>query len=122
MIDHVGICVSDYDKSKEFYKTALHPLGYQLVTEFGGTTAGFGVAGKPDFWISKNEQIKPPVHVAFQCTSRLEVDAFYSAAIAAGGTDNGKPGLRPHYHPDYYGAFVLSPDGHNIEAVCHTPE
>jgi catechol 2,3-dioxygenase-like lactoylglutathione lyase family enzyme len=84
--------------------------------------AGFGEPPKPDFWISRGNPNKPPIHVAFRVSSRAIVDAFFKAALAAGGKDNGAPGLRPHYHPNYYGAFVLDPDGHNIEAVCHAAE
>jgi catechol 2,3-dioxygenase-like lactoylglutathione lyase family enzyme len=125
MIDHTGVIVSDFGKSKAFYQTALAPIGYALVAEFpasvtGSTdVAGFGEPAKPDFWISRGSPNTPPIHVAFRVPSRAVVDAFYKAALAAGGTDNGGPGLRPHYHPNYYGAFVLDPDGHNIEAVCH---
>lgn len=127
MIDHVGIVASDYARSKAFYSQALAPIGYTLLMELPATitghadVAGFGEAPKPDFWISGGEANRPPVHVAFRVRSRAEVDAFHRAALAAGGRDNGAPGLRPHYHPDYYGAFVLDPDGHNIEAVCHSP-
>jgi catechol 2,3-dioxygenase-like lactoylglutathione lyase family enzyme len=125
MIDHIGVVVSDFELSQGFYLAALAPLGYQLLmalsaAETGHTdVAGFGEAPKPDFWISRGISNFPAVHVAFRANSRAAVDAFYRAALAAGGTDNGAPGLRPHYHPDYYGAFVLDPDGHNIEAVCH---
>lgn len=125
MIDHTGLSASDFAKSKAFYTAALKPLGYGLLMEFDekvtGTTkvAGFGVDGKPDFWISQGQPNRPAIHVAFAAVDRKTVEAFYQAAIAAGGKDNGAPGLRPHYHPNYYGAFVLDPDGHNIEAVCH---
>ncbi|MDE2427248.1 MAG: VOC family protein [Burkholderiales bacterium] len=132
MIDHSGITASDYTKSKAFYTQALGAIGYQLLMEFpaevtGGTdVAGFGEAPKPDFWLARATADKPAhqqsIHFAFRVNSRAQVDAFYRSAIAAGGRDNGAPGLRPHYHPDYYGAFVLDPDGHNIEAVCHHPE
>ena len=122
MIDHTSVGVSDFERSKQFYVAALAPLGYQLLKEFPGSAAGFGVDGKPDFWIGQGEVNTPPVHVAFRANSRDKVVAFYEAALKAGGRDNGAPGLRPHYHPNYYGAFVLDPDGHNIEAVCHTPE
>lgn len=127
MIDHTGVCASDYARSKAFYSAALAPLGYALLAEFpaavtGGTdVAGFGEAPKPDFWLHAGAPQRPPVHIAFRATDRSAVDAFYRAALAAGGRDNGPPGLRPHYHPNYYGAFVLDPDGHNIEAVCHAP-
>jgi catechol 2,3-dioxygenase-like lactoylglutathione lyase family enzyme len=125
MIDHTGVNVSDMARAKAFYRAALGPLGYVLVMEpskketGGVAVAGFGVPPKPDFWLAEGAPNTPRVHVAFTATSRALVDAFYKAALAAGGRDNGAPGLRPHYHPDYYGAFVLDPDGHNIEAVCH---
>lgn len=125
MIDHIGINVSDYNKSKEFYKKALLPIGYQLLMEVpkeytnGLGVSGFGAAPTPDFWISEGTANKPHVHVAFRVDAQKTVDEFYAAAIAAGGRDNGKPGPRPHYHEKYYGAFVLDPDGHNIEAVFH---
>jgi catechol 2,3-dioxygenase-like lactoylglutathione lyase family enzyme len=128
MIDHIGFSVSDYAQSKAFYSKALAPLGYVLVMEVGADrtesqapAAGFGTGGKPDFWIGGEGKLEKPVHVALLAKDRATVDAFYRAAIAAGGKDNGTPGLRPHYHANYYGAFVLDPDGHNIEAVCHTP-
>jgi len=127
MIDHTGLAVSDYERSKRFYTQALAPLGYTMLMEVprvhtGGIgVAGFGVAPKPDFWIHEGQANKPTIHVAFRADSRSLVDAFYRAAIEAGGLDNGPPGLRPHYHPNYYGAFVRDPDGHNIEAVCHGP-
>jgi len=120
MIDHIGFSVSDFERAKAFYKEALAPLGYGLIMEFG-QAGGFGANGKPDFWISGGGAPDKPVHVAFLAKDHATVDAFYKAAIAAGGRDNGPPGIRAHYHPNYYGAFVLDPDGHNIEAVCHTP-
>ncbi len=127
MIDHTGYSVTDPAKSRRFYELALAPLGYQILREVptqftgGKVVLGFGVPPKPDFWINEGTPQTPRVHLAFRAESRAQVDAFYAAAIAAGGTDNGKPGLRPHYHADYYGAFVLDPDGHNVEAVCHAP-
>ena len=127
MIDHTGVTVSNFQASKEFYSRALAPIGYTLILEFSASVtgrndaAGFGVAPKSDFWIGAGSPNVPPIHVAFRVDSRALVDAFYKAAIAAGGRDNGGPGPRPHYHPNYYGAFVLDPDGHNIEAVCHGP-
>ncbi len=121
MIDHSGVTVSDVAKSKAFYRAALAPLGYTLLMEFE-QFAGFGVAPKPDFWIGQGKPNVPPIHIAFRADSRAQVDAFYKAAMAAGGSDNGAPGPRPQYHPGYYGAFVLDPDGHNIEAVRHTAE
>lgn len=128
MIDHTGVVVSDFRASKAFYASALSPLGYALLMEFSaaetGThdAAGFGVPPQPDFWIGSGTPNVPPVHVAFRASSRASVDAFHAAALAAGGRDNGAPGLRPDYHPNYYAAFVFDPDGHNIEAVCHEPE
>jgi catechol 2,3-dioxygenase-like lactoylglutathione lyase family enzyme len=127
MIDHIGFPVSDYQRSKAFYLKALAPLDYTLVMEVtqerGGhdPAAGFGADGKPDFWIGGEGGLDKPLHVAIVARDRATVDAFYQAAIAAGGRDNGPPGIRSHYHPNYYGAFVLDPDGHNIEAVCHRP-
>jgi catechol 2,3-dioxygenase-like lactoylglutathione lyase family enzyme len=128
MIDHIGVGVRDFAASIAFYSKALTPIGYELVYELsadvtghGAAAAGFGVPPKPDFWIGGDKPNVPPVHVAFRVATRAQVDAFHRAALAAGGRDNGAPGLRPEYHPDYYGAFVLDPDGHNIEAVCHEP-
>jgi catechol 2,3-dioxygenase-like lactoylglutathione lyase family enzyme len=128
MIDHTGVVVSDMARSKAFYEKALQPIGYVLMMEIPASVtghadvAGFGEPPKPDFWLSSGTPNKPPVHIAFRVMSRAQVDAFHRAAMAAGGVDNGPPGLRPHYHPSYYGAFVLDPDGHNIEAVCHEAE
>lgn len=124
MIDHIGFPVSDYERSKSFYAQALAPLGYALVMEVdqtgsGHKAAGFGRGGKPDFWIGGEGGLGGVLHVAVAADDRAMVDAFYRAALAAGGGDNGAPGLRPHYHPSYYGAFVRDPDGHNVEAVCH---
>jgi catechol 2,3-dioxygenase-like lactoylglutathione lyase family enzyme len=121
-IDHISLSVSDYDAAKKFYAAALKPLGWKIMMEFG-RAAGFGVDGKPYFWIAEGKKkTRPRVHVAFGAPSRKDVDRFHKAAIKAGATDNGKPGLRPDYHPTYYAAFVLDPDGHNIEAVTHGPE
>jgi len=120
MIDHIGIDVSDYKRSKEFYSAALHPLGYKVVAEYGDS-GGLGAGDKPDFWITQGKLTKPHVHVAFQCDKRAQVDKFHAAALKAGGKDNGAPGLRKDYSPTYYAAFVYDPDGHNIEAVCHAP-
>lgn len=117
MIDHVGIRVSDYEQAKQFYTKALQPLGYALFME-GSSGAGFRKDTIPDFWIKLGTP-SPSTHIAFSAADRLSVDAFYESALAAGGRDNGPPGLRPHYHPNYYGAFILDPDGYNIEAVCH---
>ncbi|HET9475023.1 MAG TPA: VOC family protein [Steroidobacteraceae bacterium] len=126
MIDHTGLNVSDFRKSKAFYVAALAPLGYQVMMELPAAVVpqgamGMGVPPKPDFWVGGGTPNSPPVHIAFRAANRAQVDAFYRAALAAGGRDNGPPGVREHYHPDYYGAFVLDPDGHNIEAVCHDP-
>lgn len=126
MIDHTGVVVSNFQASKQFYAKALAPIGYALLMEVSSAqtgrndAAGFGVPPKPDFWIGSGSP-KNSLHVAFRVSSRALVDAFHKAALSAGGRDNGAPGLRPHYHPNYYGAFVLDPDGHNIEAVCHDP-
>jgi catechol 2,3-dioxygenase-like lactoylglutathione lyase family enzyme len=120
MIDHINIRVLDYERSKRFYTLALAPLGYKPMME-SASGAGFHSGPIPDFWIMQGTP-GPSVHVAFSCPDRATVDAFYRAAIAAGGVDNGAPGLRPVYHPSYYGGFVLDPDGYNIEAVCHEPE
>jgi catechol 2,3-dioxygenase-like lactoylglutathione lyase family enzyme len=129
MIDHIGFPVSDYERSKGFYARALAPLGYGIVMEIGAErtesqspAAGFGADGKPDFWIGGEGGLKGVVHIAIIAKDRKSVDEFHRAALAAGGRDNGPPGLRPHYHANYYGAFVRDPDGHNIEAVCHAPE
>ena len=118
IIDHVGLAVSDYERSKEFYCKALAPLGIELVVEVQGW-AGLGRAGKPQFWFGTHSEPQRPLHIAFAAENREQVRAFYSAALAAGGSDNGPPGIREIYHPNYFGAFVIDPDGHNIEAVCH---
>jgi catechol 2,3-dioxygenase-like lactoylglutathione lyase family enzyme len=127
IIDHITVNVSDYARAKAFYAKALAPLGIEVIMEFG-EACGLGRGGKPDLWIGvgpssfQNAQqmsLLTPMHVAFKAASRGEVDAFHAAALAAGGKDFGAPGERPHYHPNYYGAFVLDPDGHNIEAVFH---
>lgn len=127
--DHIGFVVSDLARSKKFYAAALAPLGIGLVMEVteemtgGHAHAGYGSEDRPYFWLGNGDgRLRGKLHVAFAADSRAAVDAFYKAAIAAGGIDNGAPGLRPHYHANYYGAFVLDPDGHNIEAVCHMPE
>ena len=129
MLDHVGFAVSDAEASRQFYEKALAPLGITLImsvppgkTEAGGAAHGFGSDGKPYFWIGDNERVGEGSHLAFTADTRAQVHEFYQAAIAAGGKDNGPPGLRPHYHPNYYAAFVHDPDGLNIEAVCHRPE
>jgi catechol 2,3-dioxygenase-like lactoylglutathione lyase family enzyme len=121
VIDHIGIDVGDYERSKSFYAEALEPLGYLLVMEFDGDVGGFASRGKPDFWIVAGAA-SGGTHVAFTAADRATVDAFHAAALAAGGKDNGPPGLRPQYHEHYYGAYVHDPDGNNVEAVCHLPE
>ena len=121
MFDHVSLNVSDYEVSKRFYEQALAPLGYSVRVEFADwKSAGFGADGVDgDFWIAEGEPRAMGVHVAFQASDHATVDAFHAAGLAAGGTDNGPPGIREQYHPTYYGAYVLDPDGNNVEAVCH---
>ena len=125
MIDHIGMPVADIARATEFYLQAFAPLGIAIVMQVSaeetghGAAVGFGANGKPFFWIGEGERLGGHVHVAFVADSRSAVDAFYAAALAAGAKDNGPPGLRPHYHANYYGAFVLDLDGNNIEAVCH---
>jgi catechol 2,3-dioxygenase-like lactoylglutathione lyase family enzyme len=135
MIDHIGLRVADLARSKAFYDAAFAPLGIDVLMTIGAeVTGGSAVlgygpradgrdiqAGKPSFWISQEDALTGPMHVAFVAQTRAAVDAFHAAALAAGGVDNGPPGVRPHYHPNYYGAFVLDPDGRNVEAVCHGP-
>ena len=121
MIDHAGFGVSDYARSKAFYERALAPLGITLLMEPMGRAAGFGNHGKPFFWLEEDRSAVTEVHVAFAAPDRATVDAFHAAALEAGGTDNGAPGVREIYHPTYYGAYVLDPDGNNVEAVCHAP-
>ena len=128
MIDHIGLAVSNMERSKAFYSNALKPLGIGVVMEVsaaqtgGDAHAGFGKNDKAFFWIGAGNRPKGGAHVAFTAQTRAEVDSFYRAALAAGGRDNGAPGPRPHYHEHYYGAFVFDPDGNNIEAVCHRTE
>jgi catechol 2,3-dioxygenase-like lactoylglutathione lyase family enzyme len=123
VLDHVGLNVTDYAASRAFYEQALAPLGWNVVLAFDEWKAvGFGTASKPDFWITEREPYGTGTHVAFVAADRTTVDAFHAAALAAGGRDNGAPGIREMYHPTYYGAFVLDADGNNVEAVCHAPE
>jgi catechol 2,3-dioxygenase-like lactoylglutathione lyase family enzyme len=127
MIDHLGINVSDYERSRDFYAKALAPLGFELGMEpmpgIGGFVEPTEHGPKPSFWIaSMRTPVSENVHLAFAAPDRATVDAFHAAALAAGGTDNGEPGIREIYHPHYYGAYVLDPDGNNVEACCHRPE
>lgn len=127
LIDHLGIGVADLNMSKQFYDAALAALSIVPIMEVtpaetgGYHGIGYGVAGKPSFWISNGASTGEGVHIAFSASSRADIDAFYGAALTAGGRDNGPPGIRSHYHPNYYAAFVLDPDGNNVEAVCHAP-
>ncbi|HYA74174.1 MAG TPA: VOC family protein [Roseiarcus sp.] len=121
MLDHIGFTVKDFEASRKFYLAVLAPLGVGVAMEFAGHV-GMGRDGKPQLWLSKGDPPASRLHLAFKARNRAEVDAFHAAALAAGARDNGAPGLRPHYHPNYYGAFAIDPDGHNIEAVCHSPE
>ena len=126
MLDHAGFPVTNYARSKAFYEKTLAPLGYSLIlgvrqNENDSPAAGFGADGKPDFWIGGEGGLNRRIHIAIAAKDRASVDAFYRAALDVGGTDNGSPGVRPHYHANYYGAFVTDPDGQNIEAVCHAP-
>jgi catechol 2,3-dioxygenase-like lactoylglutathione lyase family enzyme len=121
MLDHLGFGVSNVATSKRFFAAALTPLGVSIVME-GEHGVGLGKNGKPSLWLAPAEGPIGRMHIAFTAERRADVDAFYKAALSAGGKDNGAPGLRPNYHPNYYGAFVIGPDGHNIEAVCHSAE
>jgi catechol 2,3-dioxygenase-like lactoylglutathione lyase family enzyme len=121
MLDHVTIGVSDIELSKKFYDRALLPLEITRLYGEGERFAGYGIRPKAFFWIGWRDNPRSGAHIAFAAKDRATVERFYEAAIKAGGTDNGRPGIREHYHPNYYGAFVLDPDGHNIEAVCHAP-
>jgi catechol 2,3-dioxygenase-like lactoylglutathione lyase family enzyme len=121
ILDHIGLAVRDFGKSATFFRRALAPLGIQTVLE-GEGWAMLGKDGRPQFWIGVHGIPPGPIHIAFAAENREQVRAFHRAALAAGGRDNGAPGIRTKYHPDYYGAFVFDPDGHNIEAVCHIPE
>lgn len=118
IIDHIGVAISDYERSKAFYETVLAPLDIELIVEIHGW-AGFGQGDKAEFWMGPDATIQSPMHIAFLAENRENVDLFYQAAMDAGAKDNGRPGVREIYHPHYYGAFVIDPDGHNIEAVCH---
>ena len=122
MLDHVTIGVSNIERSREFYDRALRPLGITRLYAEGEGFAGYGIRPKAFFWIGLRDSPQTGAHIAFAAQDRATVERFHDEAIAAGGRDNGQPGIRPHYHADYYGAFVLDPDGHNIEAVCHSPQ
>lgn len=130
MLDHLSLGVSDLAAARQFYKAALKPLGYRHVRDHGDAVAAFGIGPQaPQFWIGQVKRPKPGrpkpsagTHIAFSAPDRKSVRAFHKAALKAGGRDDGKPGLRPHYHPNYYGAFIIDLDGHHIEAVCHLPE
>ena len=129
MIDHIGIAVSDIERSRKFYEAALGALGMSVnmevgpdQTESGGTALGFGARDEKIFWIADQERPGEGTHVAFRVERREQVDAFHAAGVKAGGRDNGAPGLRPHYGPNYYAAFICDPDGANIEAVCYAEE
>lgn len=119
MLDHVTIGVRNLGRSKIFYDTALRPLGIERLYAEGETFTGYGIGQKAFFWIGQRDALQTAAHVAFTAKSREIVDEFHRIAMLAGGVDHGAPGLRPHYHSNYYGAFILDPDGHNIEAVCH---
>jgi catechol 2,3-dioxygenase-like lactoylglutathione lyase family enzyme len=127
MLDHIGLRVTDVERARSFYNKALAPLGVTIVMEVSaeetgaGAYLGYGEGMKPYFWLGEDKRATELLHVAFAADTRTKVDAFYKAAMEAGGRDNGPPGVRTLYHPNYYGAFVLDPDGHNIEAVCHAP-
>jgi len=125
MFDHLGLPVADLEQARRFYEQALAPLGIQVVKSYPGAVglaAGGGRKDEQEFWLTDADQAPTPLHLAFAAADRAQVDAFHRAAIAAGGRDNGGPGLRPQYHEHYYAAFVIAPDGHNLEAVCHHPE
>lgn len=121
MFDHIGIPASNVEASETFFLRALAPLGVGVAMK-GPHGSGLGKNGKPSLWLYESPAHPAPLHLAFKAERRSEVDAFYRAAMETGATDNGPPGLRPHYHPNYYAAFVIGPDGHNVEAVCHLPE
>jgi catechol 2,3-dioxygenase-like lactoylglutathione lyase family enzyme len=124
-VDHVSIGVADLKAALAFYEAALAPLGIKRLMSYGDKDGqvdhvGFGSEFKPYFWVGRGDAVRGYVHLAFAAPDRAAVDAFYNVALEAGGRDNGAPGLRPHYHPGYYGAFVWAPDGCNVEAVHHT--
>jgi catechol 2,3-dioxygenase-like lactoylglutathione lyase family enzyme len=118
MLDHISIGVTDLGASRDFYLKSLAPLGVVVVKEVPGSV-GLGQSGFPSFWLAATDLSPAPLHVAFTAENRAQVDAFHRAALEAGAKDNGAPGVRAQYHPNYYGAFVVGPDGHNVEVVCH---
>jgi catechol 2,3-dioxygenase-like lactoylglutathione lyase family enzyme len=120
ILDHIGLAVRDFGAAKTFYRRSLAPLGIEVMVE-GDGWAMLGKDGKPQFWLGVHGIPPGPIHIAFAAETRAQVRAFHRAALAAGGRDNGAPGVRAKYHPNYYGAYVFDPDGHNIEAVCHKP-
>jgi catechol 2,3-dioxygenase-like lactoylglutathione lyase family enzyme len=125
MLDHFSLGVADLAAARKFYDKALKPIGYRRVRDYGTKAAGYGIGPQaPQFWLGQAKKPRPSggTHIAFSAPDRKSVRAFHKAALKAGGRDNGKPGLRPQYHPTYYGAFIIDPDGHHIEAVCHLPE
>jgi len=121
VFDHIGIGVSNLETSEAFFLQALAPLGIGIVMDFSHAV-GLGRRQKPSFWLGATDDKPVPLHIAFAAEDRRQVDAFYHSALAAGGKDNGSPGIRHHYHPNYYAGFVIGPDGHNVEAVCHRAE
>jgi predicted lactoylglutathione lyase len=122
MFDHLGLSVRDLAKTRAFYTAALAPLGFAAQWDNIPGVVAFGAPGRPQLWFAQKDGGPTGVHIALTAATRERVDAFHAAALAAGGKDNGAPGLRPHYHPNYYGAFVIDPDGHNLEAVCRAAE
>jgi catechol 2,3-dioxygenase-like lactoylglutathione lyase family enzyme len=121
VFDHIGIAVSSLQESKNFFLEALAPIGVGVVMEVSDAV-GLGHGRKPSFWLGQAEGQPLPLHLAFTAQNRNQVSEFYRRALAAGGKDNGPPGVRPHYHAHYYAAFVIGPDGHNVEVVCHEPQ
>lgn len=118
-LDHISLLVTDVSRSRHFYEQLLTPFGYRVNRDFGEVAAGLGDAQYAVLALVRCEKPIQPIHLAFRLESRVEVEAFFSSAIALGARDNGAPGLRPHYHASYYAGFVFDPDGHNLEAVCH---
>ena len=125
MFDHLGLPVSDLEQARRFYEQALQPLGIKVAKAYPdavGLAAGVDRRDEQQLWLTLADHAPTPLHLAFAASRRAQVDAFHRAALAAGARDNGAPGLRPQYHDDYYAAFVIGPDGHNLEAVCHLPQ